>query len=153
DRKSVYITVAVEEGQHYTIKGFELSGKLVLTRKQYIDKINLKSGEVFSRQKVIVSEIAINKLLVENGYMFGNISLRPQILDKTKQVFLIFDIKSGKRAYVRRITFSDNNRTNDDVLRREVMQWESAPASTVKLDDSKHRLSLLPFIKDVEMTV
>jgi outer membrane protein insertion porin family len=153
DRKSVYITVVVEEGEPYTIKGFELEGKLVLPRQEYIDRINLKPGEVFSRQKVIDSQKAINKLLGENGYMFANISLRPQIIDKTKQVFLVFDVKSGKRAYVRHITFSDNNRTNDDVLRREIQQWESAPVSTSKLDDSKHRLSLLPFIKDVEMTV
>jgi outer membrane protein insertion porin family len=56
-------------------------------------------------------------------------------------------------VYVRHITFSENNRTNDEVLRREILQWESSPASTTKLEDSKQRLSLLPFIREVDMSV
>ena len=85
--------------------------------------------------------------------MFANVSLHPQVNDKTREVMLVFDIKPGKRVYVRHITFSDNKRTNDEVLRREIQQMESAPASTTKLEDSKHRLDMLPYIKEVEMSV
>ena len=77
----------------------------------------------------------------------------PQVNDKTRELVLIFDIKAGKRVYIRQISFSDNNHTNDEVLRREVLQMESAPVSTSQLEESKHRLLLLPFIKEADMSV
>ena len=153
DRKSAYINIVIDEGSPYTVKRIEVEGNHVVSQSEVMSKGSLKPGDVFSRQKVIDSEKAITKLLGSQGYMFATISLRPQVNDKTHDVVLIFEVKPGKRAYVRHITFSENNRTNDEVLRREMLQWESAPASTSKLEDSKRRLTLLPFIRDVEMSV
>jgi outer membrane protein insertion porin family len=85
--------------------------------------------------------------------VFALVSLQPTIDDQTKTVFLTFNISAGKRAYVRNIYFSDNTRTNDAVLRREVQQMEGAVVSTAKLDQSKHQLSLLPYIRDVQMDI
>ncbi|OGT63391.1 MAG: outer membrane protein assembly factor BamA [Gammaproteobacteria bacterium RIFCSPHIGHO2_12_FULL_45_12] len=153
DRKSVYINMIVKEGQPYTIKGYQLKGQLLLPRKDYDNAIKMQPGDVFSRQKIMDAEKEMTRLLGEQGYMFASIGLHPDINDKTHEVFVTFEVKPGKRVYVRHITFSDNNRTNDDVLRREITQWEAAPASTVKLDDAKHRLSLLPYIRNVDMSV
>jgi outer membrane protein insertion porin family len=153
DRKAVYITIVVDEGQAYTVKDFVIEGKTIVPHAELVQQIPIKRGDTFSRQNVIDAEKAVTKLLGNKGYMFAAITVRPQINDKTHDVILIFDVKQGKRAYVRHITFSDNNRTNDEVLRREMQQWESAPASTTKLDESKRRLSLLPFIRDVDMSV
>lgn len=153
DRKAVYVTIVLEEGQPYTIKNYELAGQLVLPRKQLIAHIPIRAGEVFSREKVLEGEKSITKLLGEQGYLFTTIAIRPQLNDKAHEIILIFDIKPGKKSYIRHITFSDNNRTNDVVLRREIEQWEAAPASSSKLEESKRRLSLLPYIRDVEMTI
>lgn len=153
DRKAVYVSMVVAEGEQYTIDGYDLKGDLIFPRSEYDKRMKFKVGEIFSRQKVMDSEKAINDYLGSQGYMFSNVGLRPQVNDKTHRVFLIFDIKPNKRAYVHHVTFSDNSRTNDAVLRREIEQMEAAPASTVKLDNSKHRLSMLPYIRDVDMTV
>lgn len=153
DRKSVFITIVIEEGQPYFIKEIRVSGTPVLPQEEILRQIPIKPGDVFSRQRVIDAEKAITRQLGNKGYMFATISLRPKINDDTKDVILVFDINSGKRVYVRHITFSENNRTNDEVLRREMLQWESAPASTSKLDESKQHLSLLPFIREVDMSV
>lgn len=153
DRKSVYITVVISEGDQYTLKKYDLSGRLILPRDVIIKNIQIKPGDVFSRQKVLDSEKAINKLLGDKGYMNSVISLRPNINDADKTVSLVFDFKPGKRIYVRQVTFSDNTRTNDEVLRREVQQMESAPVSTSKMEESKRRLNLLPFIRETDMSV
>jgi len=153
DRKSVYVTIVIEEGPVYTIKDFKLSGNLILPRDELIKHVNIKPGEVFSRQKIMDSEKEITKLLGDKGYIFASISLRPQVNDQNRQLILIFEIKPGKRVYVRHVGFSDNTRTNDVVLRREVLQMESAPASSSLLEQSKHRLLLLPYIKEAEMSV
>lgn len=153
DRKSVYITIVVDEGQPYTIKEVAIEGKTVVPKAELLHQIPIKSGDVFSRQRIIDAEKTITKSLGNKGYMFAVITLRPQVNDKTRSAILIFDIKQGKRVYVRHITFSENNRTNDEVLRREMVQWESSPASTTKLEDSKTKLTLLPFIREVDMSV
>lgn len=153
DRKSVYLTIVVDEKQPYVVKYYEFQGHLILPRKELDSSVQIKPGEVFSRQKVIDVEKAISKSLGDKGYLFASISPRPQVNDKTHEIVLVFDIKPGKKMYVRHITFSDNNRTNDVVLRREMEQWEAAPAVLSRLDESKRRLSLLPYIRNVDMSV
>lgn len=153
DRKAVYITIAIEEGEVYTVKGYELTGQFVIPKATLLKLINIKEHEVFSRQKVFDIEKKMSNLMGDKGYLFSRISLRPEFDDEARTIYLIFDIDAGKRTYVREITFSDNTRTNDVVLRRELEQFEAAPASTAKLEESKHRLSLLPYIKDVQMSV
>ncbi len=153
DRKAVYVTIVVDEGEPYTVSGYDVTGKLIVPRSRYNDIITIKPGDTFSRQKIIDTEKAISKLLGEQAYMFATVSVKPEVNDSAHTVHIVFEVKPGKRTYVRHVTFSDNTRTNDVVLRREVEQMEAAPSSTSKLDESKHRLSLLPFIKDTEMSV
>lgn len=153
DRKSVYITIVVSEGQPYTIESYSIEGKLPLPREEVESRVKIKPGDLFSRQKVMDTEKDITKYFGDHGYIFTNVSIRPDVNDATRKVKLVFMVTTGKRTYVRHITFSDNTRTNDEVLRREIQQFEAAPVSSVKLEESKQRLSLLPYIKDVEMSV
>jgi outer membrane protein insertion porin family len=153
DRKSVDVTFIVSEGAPYTVKSVELTGQLYYSHAKLMSLINIQPGEVFSRQKVLDAEKAITKLYGDDGYIFTNVSIRPQVNDSTHQVVILLNVNPAHRTYVRYITFSDNNRTNDEVLRREMQQLESAPVSSAKLDDSKQRLSLLPFVRNVNMSV
>ncbi|MBA3660895.1 MAG: outer membrane protein assembly factor BamA [Gammaproteobacteria bacterium] len=153
DRKSVYVNIVVDEGALYRIHTYRLEGRLIYPESDYRKYITIKPGEVFSRQKVMDTQKEIARFLGQKGYLFTQIVIKPEINENTKEVTLVFDINPGKRTYVRHITFSDNTRTNDIVLRREIQQLEAAPASTVKLEDSKHRLSLLPYLKDIEMSL
>ena len=153
DRKSVYVTIVVSEGDVYKIKRYDVTGNLILPRAEIEKFIDIQPGDTFSRQKVMDAQKNITKRLGEKGYMFSTVAVHPQVDDKTHEVVLVFEVKPGKRAYIHNITFSDNTRTNDIALRREIQQMEAAPVSTTKLEDSKQRLSLLPYIKDVSMSV
>lgn len=153
DHKSVYITIIIKENDPFIVSETDVTGDLPFPREEFTKRLVIKPGEIFSRQKIIDSEKVINAYLGNNGYLFSNIALQPRVNDKDHTVVLVFNVIPGKRAYVRHVNFSDNNHTNDRALRREVTQLEAAPASTTKLEDSKHRLTLLPFIKDVEMNL
>ncbi len=153
DRKSVYVTFVVSEGEPYTIESYNITGTFIVPRKKIEKAIHIKPGEKFSRKKVIAAQKAITRMLGDKGYVFATVAIHPKINDATHRVKLTFEVRPGKRAYVRHVTFSDNTRTNDVVLRREIQQMEGAPASTVKMEDSKQRLSLLPYLKKVDMTV
>ncbi len=153
DRKSIFLTIVIDEGELYTVKGVNVIGNTIVPRDELVKKIGIQPGSTFSRQAVVDGEKKISDTLGDKGYLFTNVSLQPVVDDKNKQVFLTFVVKPGRRAYVRHIYFTNNTKTNDDVLRREVQQMESAPVSTTNLDESKHRLSLLPYIRNVEMSV
>lgn len=153
DRKAVYITFVISEDKPYTIASYDIQGNYVVSKDELKKLVHLTPGETFSRQKLLDSQKAITNYLGNLGYMYVNANLRPQIDDKDQTVNVVFDIDAGRRTYVRHVTFSDNTRTNDVVLRREIQQMEAAPAATGKLDESKQRLTLLPYIKDVEMSV
>lgn len=153
DRKSIFLTIVVDEGEIYKVKGVDIVGQTIVPREELLQLVNIKPGSTFSRQAVMDGEKAISDALGSKGYIFTNVSLQPKIDDVTKQVFLTYDVKPGKRAYLRHIYFTDNSKTNDEALRREIQQMEGAPVSTVKLEESKHRLSLLPYIKNIDMGV
>ncbi|HEX4044491.1 MAG TPA: outer membrane protein assembly factor BamA [Gammaproteobacteria bacterium] len=153
DRKSIYVNFVVDEGKPYTVKAIELAGPMVVPREELQKQIHIKPGDVFSRAKIIEAEKNITKYLGNKGYVFAHITLQPRINDAAHTVVIVLDIQPGKRAYVRHVTFSENNHTNDIVLRREIEQMESAPASAQKMETSKNRLSLLPYIREVNMSL
>src|SRR3990167_3514320 len=153
DRKSIFLTIAIDEGEPYTVKGIAITGNTILPWEDLIKKINIKKGDLFSRQAVIDGEKAITDALGDIGYLFATVTLQPTVDEVNKQMFLTFDVKPGKRTYVRHVYFTDNTKTNDEVLRREVQQMEASPVSISRLEDSKHRIGLLPYIKKVDMGV
>lgn len=153
DRKSIYLTIVLDEGVPYKVSGVELTGDLIIPREEMMALVKIKSGDTFSRQAVINGEKAISSALGDKGYINAVITLNPRIDENNKTVFVSINVKPGKRTYVRHIYFSENTKTNDEVLRREIQQMEGAVVSSGKLDQSKHQLSLLPYIKNVDMTV
>ncbi|HSW69614.1 MAG TPA: outer membrane protein assembly factor BamA [Gammaproteobacteria bacterium] len=153
DRKSIFLTIVVDEGEIYKVKGINVVGDTIVPREELIQKVNIKPGSTFSRQAVMDGQKAISDALGNKGYIFTVVSVQPKVDDAAREVFLTFTVKPGKRAYVRHIYFTDNSKTNDEALRREIQQMEGAPVSTGRLEESKHRLSLLPYIRNVDMSV
>lgn len=153
DRKSIFLTIVIDEGQRYTISGFDIVGRTVLPKASLMKLVHIKAGDEFSRQATLDAEKAISDALGKEGYVFAVVSIEPKIDDSSHKVFLTFTVSPGKRGYVRHIYFTNNIKTNDEVLRREMLQMESAQVSTTKLEQSKRRISMLPFIKNSEMTI
>lgn len=153
DRKSVYVTFAVQEGDVYKIRDVKLSGsfagyesKLKETQTKY-----LKPGDIFSKQKLIDMQKDMSKVLGNQGYVFADFSAAPDIHDQDKTVSLNIVVTPGKHVYVRHITYSNNSHTNEIVLRRRTLQVEGAMASSDKIEDSKRRMMGLPYIKNAEV--
>ncbi len=153
DRKSIFITIVIDEGLPYHIKAVHIVGDTILPREDLLAKMHIHAGDLFSRTAAVNAEKTMSDMLGEEGYIFAEISLQPVFDDKTQQVTLNFSVRPGKKIYVRHIAFTDNNKTNDNVLRRQLSQMEAAPVSSKRLNNSKTFLNRLPYIKDVEMSV
>lgn len=153
DRKSIFLTLVIDEGDQYKVSSVQVTGETILSPEVIREKIKIKPGDVFSRKITMDADKEISDALGKEGYVFSVVAIEPILNEKTQEVALTYNIHPGKRAYVRHIYFTDNTKTNDGVLRREVLQMESSVVSTKKLEDSKRRISLLPFIRDVQMNV
>ncbi|MFU8798246.1 MAG: outer membrane protein assembly factor BamA, partial [Gammaproteobacteria bacterium] len=153
DRKDIYITIRITEGDKYTLKGFKLVGNLIVPEATLRQRMALPTGSVFSRKEARRAERTISRILGRKGYMFTQVNVAPDIDDAKKEVFLTFHVDPGQRAYVRRVTFSGNTRTEDEVLRRESRQMEGALASTKNIKDSERRLNILGYLQYVKSEV
>lgn len=153
DRKSIFVTIVIDEGEQYTVKGVDLTGHLILPREDLMKRVVVKEGKYFSKREVLASQKRITDALGEKGYAFAEVMILPRVDDQKKEVFLTFQVRPGKLTYVRQVQFTNNAKTNDEVLRREIEQMEGAVVSTPKLSQSKLRLSRLPYIKEVDMSM
>ena len=147
DKEEVYITANVTEGGKFTISEVGLSGDLVLPEEDLNRFLIVQPAQVYSQQLVTATEDYLTRRLGNEGYNFAKVTGMPEIDEDNNTVVMKFFIDPGKRTYVRRIDFAGNMSTIDDVLRREMRQMESAPASSAAIEQSRIRLERLGFFK------
>jgi outer membrane protein insertion porin family len=151
DKRKMYVTANIKEGEVYTITDVKLTGTLVLNEDDLRKLVQVKVGDVFSRAKIEQSVDAITATLSNIGYAFAEVQPLPQIDKEKREVGLNFFITPGKRVYVRNIVFKGNQGTEDAVLRREMRQLEGSWYSQAAIDRSKIRLQRLGFFSAVSI--
>ena len=151
DRKQVYVTVNIDEGELYTVNEVELAGELRDVDPDVIRTLFLvEKGQTFSRARMTATEERITAVLGNSGYTFASATGIPETRDDGT-VNVTFYVEAGKRAYVRRLSFVGNKVTHDEVLRREMRQIEGGWASTAQIELSKVRLERLGYFEEVNV--
>jgi outer membrane protein insertion porin family len=149
DRQQVYITVNVHEGDKYVVDKVSLIGELSDVRPEDLERLFVVAeGQVFSQARVTATEERLEQALGNSGYTFATATGVPRVGDDGT-VEVLFNVDSGKRAYVRRIDFAGNKVTQDNVMRREMRQMEGGWASSSQIELSKVRLERLGYFKGV----
>lgn len=151
DKKDIYITINITEGELYTISGVKLAGDLILPDEQLFRLISIRRESLFSRKEMNDSSERITNALGAAGYSFSNVNAVPDVIEEDNTVNITFFIDPGKRVYVRRINFTGNIRTRDEVLRREMRQVEGGWISTPQVERGKVRLQRLGYFGEVNV--
>ena len=151
DNEQIYITVNISEGQRYQISRVDLVGDLVNAEPLLRAYTLVGPGQTFSQALITASEEYMTQILGNLGYAFANVEGVPEINDEDQTVEVIFYVEPGARTYVNRINYRGNVSTADDVLRREMRQLESAPASSQQIELSKVRLERLGYFATVNV--
>ena len=151
DKRDVYVSINVNEGEKYTVSDVKLSGKFVVDEKTLRDLISVKVGDVFSRKNLVNSNNKISEHLGLSGYAFANVNAVPDINEDAHTVGLTFYVEPGNRVYVRRVNITGNTKTRDEVLRREVRQMEGGWLSPSLVERSKIRLQKLGYFETVNV--
>jgi len=149
DRRSIYISAGVREGEIYTVRDVRLTGELVLEEENLRRLVQVQPGDTYSRRRVERTTESISAVLGNIGYAFAEVTPIPDIDADAREVGITFLVNPGKRVYVRRVVFKGNTRTMDEVMRREMRQFEGAWFSQAAVDRSKIRLQRLGYFEDV----
>ena len=153
DKKKIFIAVTINEGDKFSIGKVKLKGDVPepLALSDLEKDLSISEGDVFNRSKVNESTSKVAKSLGNFGYAFANVSSVPTIDKDKHRVDFTFFIDPGKKIYVRRINIIGNEKSKDEVIRRELRQLESSWFAQDKVDRSKTRLTRTQFFDSVDV--
>ena len=151
NKEDVFITLSITEGEQYKIDDVSVIGEMPLDEALYNPIVESQKGKIYSQAQITQIEEYFVNLLGNEGYTFAEVSGNPEINQENKTVSLLFLVQPGNRTYARKIIFAGNYLTNDEVLRREMRQFEGAWASDNLIEGSKVRLERLGFFKEVNV--
>ncbi len=153
DKQDINIAINIDEGAQYRVGKITFSGnRLDLADEELSSLIAFEEGDIYSRKLLTRSNSAIMERLGDEGYAFAAVNVLPGVNESDSTVDLDLNVVPGKRVYVRRITFSGQEQTHDEVLRREMRQMEGSRFSPQALSRSQTRLQRLPYIERVSIT-
>ncbi|HXA48334.1 MAG TPA: outer membrane protein assembly factor BamA, partial [Burkholderiaceae bacterium] len=149
DKKDIYVTINITEGEKYTISSIKVAGEMLGRDEEFQNLLLLKAGDVYSGKLLTDSTKRISDRMGNFGYAFANVNANPEIDKDKKEVAFTVLVDPGKRTYVRHINISGNTRTRDEVIRREFRQYEASWYDGEKIKRSRDRVDRLGYFKEV----
>ena len=153
DETDIDIVIEVKEGPRYLVSEYVLDGALPTDDVEFESFVFQETGEVFSSRQAEETVAAMRNHLGDLGYVNANVYYETMIDDNEGAVRAVFKINTGPVAYVRRIDIVGNERTTDQVIRREFLQLERERYSREKVEKSRNRLRRLGYFEDVRIEI
>ncbi len=151
DKEDIYITINVSEGPRYTVSGIRLAGDLPVPGIELSRLVQIRTGDMFSRERLQSSTKAISDRLGAEGFAFANVNAVPELDREKRQAAFTIYVDAGRRVYIRKININGNTKTRDEVVRRELRQLESAWYDGTRIERSKVRIKRLGYFEDVSI--
>jgi outer membrane protein insertion porin family len=151
NKENVYITINLVEGERYRISDVKLSGEMLGLDDELRALVDVKPGDVYNAERMNQISKAITDRLSMLGYAFATANAVPEANRDKREVAFTILVDPGRRVYVRRVNISGNTNTRDDIVRREVRQFESAWFDSEKVRLSRDRIDRLGYFEKVEV--
>ncbi len=151
DKQSIGITVSITEGARFAVSGVKLEGNFLGKEEEFKTFVKIVPGQAYNSERVAETTKAFTDYFGNFGYAFAQVQARPDIdrVNSTVVISLVAD--PSRRAYVRKINIAGNNRTRDEVIRREFRQFESSWYDGEKIKLSRDRVDRLGYFKSVDV--
>lgn len=151
NKQDISITINVTEGDRFVVSEVVMEGYYLGKDDEFKSLVEIKAGQAYNADDVAKTTKAFNEYFGNFGFAFARTDVRPAIDRTTNRVKLVLVADPARRAYVRRINIVGNNRTRDQIVRREFRQTESSWYDGEKIRLSRDRVNRLGYFKDVEV--
>ena len=148
NKQDIFITINMTEGEQYHITGVELTGDMLGLQKDLEALIEVEPGSIYNAEVINTASTAITDKLSSLGYAFATARPTP-VVTGNNEAKVIYTIDPGRRAYVRHVNISGNSKTQDEVIRREVRQYEAAWFDSEAVKLSRDRIDRLGYFDSV----
>lgn len=151
NKQDMSITINVTEGERFVVAAVRLAGNYLGREDEFKSLVSIKPGEAYNADQVAETVKAFTEHFGRFGYAFARVQPVPDIDRSTNRVTLVLQADPSRRAYVRRINIAGNNRTRDEVIRREFRQFEASWYDGDKIKLSRNRVDRLGYFSEVTM--
>jgi outer membrane protein insertion porin family len=151
NKQDISITINVTEGDRFVVSEVAMEGYFLGKDDEFKSLVEIKAGQAYNADDVAKTTKAFNEYFGNFGFAFARTDVRPEIDRTTNRVKLVLVADPARRAYVRRINIVGNNRTRDQIVRREFRQTEASWYDGEKIRLSRDRVNRLGYFKDVEI--
>ncbi|MCT9809148.1 outer membrane protein assembly factor BamA [Acidovorax sp. Be4] len=151
DKQTISLTLNIHEGERYVVSGVQLEGNYLERNDEFKSLVKIKPGEPYNADQVTATTKAFTDHFGNFGFAFARVEAVPEIDRANNRVAIVLKAEPSRRAYVRRIQVSGNNRTRDEVVRREFRQYEASWYDGDKIKISRDRVDRLGFFTEVNV--
>jgi outer membrane protein insertion porin family len=151
DKQDISIAINVTEGERFVVSGVKLDGNYLGKDDEFKALVKIGLGQPYNAETVADTTKAFTDYFGKFGFAFARVDVRPEIDRLNNRVSFMLQAEPSRRAYVRRINVAGNNRTRDEVIRREFRQLESAWYDGDKIKLSRDRVDRLGFFTEVNI--
>ena len=151
NKQDISITINITEGDRFVVSEIALEGYYLGKDDDFKSLIEIKAGQPYNADEVAKTTKAFNEYFGNFGFAFARTEVRPEIDRSTNRVKLVLVADPSRRAYVRRINIVGNNRTRDEIVRREFRQMESSWYDGERIRLSRDRINRLGYFKEVDI--
>jgi outer membrane protein insertion porin family len=149
DKKSIYITIRVEEGEQFDVGDIDFAGDLLFSRDELASGIKINKQQVFSYDVLQKDLGELQAKYGDLGYAFANVIPRTRINEKERKVDITFEFDKGNKVYFGQINVVGNSKTRDKVVRRELKIFEGELYNETRKRQSQENIQRLGFFEDV----
>jgi outer membrane protein insertion porin family len=151
DKQDINIAINIVEGERFVVAAVKLEGNFLAKEDEFKPLVTIKPGEAYNADSVVRTVKAFTDFFGTFGYAFAQVEAKPEVDRVNNRVTLVLQAEPSRRAYVRRVNVAGNNRTRDEVVRREFRQFESAWYDSDKIRLSRDRVDRLGFFREVSI--
>jgi outer membrane protein insertion porin family len=151
DKQDITLTINITEGERYVVSGIKLEGNYLGKEEEFKTLVTVKPGQAYNSEDVAQTTKAFTDYFGSFGYAFAQVQVKPEIDRENSRVAFVLQAEPSRRAYVRKLNIAGNNRTRDEVIRREFRQFEASWYDGDKIKLSRDRVDRLGYFKEVNV--
>lgn len=149
DKKGIYITIRVDEGERYKVGTIDFAGDLLFDRGELFDSVEIDGSGWYIHETLMKDMRNLQAKYGDLGYAYANIIPRMRMRDNDREVDITFEIDKGNKVYFGRINVIGNTRTRDKVVRRELAVREGELYNETRKRESIDNIRRLGYFDEV----